>query len=298
MNTVIENVSVIDNAQKFQDLLDIRENNTPYFFEKIFAAKSWSEKIIAKRKFKLLKKIHNQIESMLYEDEKICFLTSGVQQSFVESIFLGNLAYYINRRAFICTTHRIIIIQISVGNKPMSLLAQIDYAAIDKIESKLTGKCKIKFKNGKTSIFSNMPKSDRIAIKEVIDFLRGTFNAEAPENAGFENLCPNCFIKIEGYPAKCHTCNKEFKSVAKAAWLSFIFPGLGDLYLGSHTVFAVIEMLVMIFIWVGYFAPEKGEEPRGLLEYFIGALIIIGLLHTFAGLGTRLIARKGIYPVK
>lgn len=298
MNTVIENVSVIDNAQNFRDLLNNKENNTPYVFEKIFSEKSWTDKINSKRKFKLLKKIHRQIELMLFEDEKVCFLTSGVQQSFFESIFLGNLAYYVNRRAFICTTHRIIIMQISAGNKPLTLLAQIEYSAIEKIESKLTGKCKIKFKNGKTSIFSNMPKSDRLAIKAVIDFLKGAFNPETPENSGFENLCPNCFVKIEGYPPKCHACNKEFKSVAKAAWLSFVFPGLGDLYLGSHKAFAFIEMLVMIFIWANYFVPQEDELPRSSAEYIIGALIIVGLLHTFAALGTRLIARKGIYPVK
>ncbi|MFA5293389.1 MAG: hypothetical protein WC496_10190 [Phycisphaerae bacterium] len=288
----------IDSAKKFEDLLNIKKHNTPYFYDKLFSADGWKAKSLSKKKFKLLKKIHNQIEAMLYEDETVCFLTSGVESSFVESFFLGNLMYYINRRAFICTTQRIIIMQISSRNEPKSLRAQIEYSAIEEVRSTLAGNCKIKFKNGKTSVFSHIPKDDRKVVKGVIDFLRTSPDAVGANSAMVENLCPHCFVKVEGFPEKCQACDKNFKSPAKAIWLSFIFPGLGDFYLGQHKTIAAFEILFMLFVWISFFAPRAGEEPATLAGYIIGALIIIFTLHGFDALATRHIARKGIYPAK
>ena len=292
--------AIIDSAKKFQDLLDIKEHGTPYFFEKIFPAESWTARLQAKNKFKLLKNIHNQLEAMLHEDEKVCFLTSGMEESFFESIFLGQLMYYINRKAFIFTTQRLIILQINISNKPTELRAQIDYSSIKKIDSTSLGKCKIKFKNGKTSIFAHIPKKDKKFMKEVIDQLSSSLIAADSNTAGLENLCPHCYVKIEGFPEKCEVCGKGFKLAAKAGWLSLLFPGLGDFYLGQHKFLAAFEILGALLIWFVYFMPEPAEtaQPRTFLDYAIGAVIIIILAHGLDSLVTRHIAKKGIYPAK
>lgn len=291
---------IIDSAKKFQDLLDIKEHSTPYFFEKIFPSESWMARLQAKNKFKLLKKIHNQIEIMLQEDEKVCFLTSGVKESFIESIFPGPLMYDINYRVFIFTTHRIIILQINTPLKPMGLRAQIEYSAIKKIDNSYVGKCKIKFKNGKTSLFGHISRKDKKFIKKVIDSLSDSLIADDSTAAGVENLCPHCYVKIEGFPQKCQTCGIGFKSPTKAGWLSLLFPGLGNFYLGQHKFLAVFEILCAIAVWYAYFTPnpEEGAQPRTFQEYVIGAILIIIIAHGIDSLVTRHIAKQGIYPAK
>ena len=45
------------------------------------------------------------------------------------------------------------------------------------------------------------------------------------------------------------TCGGAFKSPNKAAWLSFIFPGVGDWYLG-HRGMAILELIGSSFLWL------------------------------------------------
>jgi len=289
--------AAIDSAMKYEDLLGMENHDLPYLFESIFLTEGWGAKSLSKKKFKLLKKIHNQIEAMLREKEKVAFITSGVETSFGD-FFIGWLMYYINRKAFIFTTERILILQISPRNEPLVLRAQIEYSAIDRIGSTILGNCIIKFKSGKKVVFIKIPQKDRKLMWEVTEHLKTKIEAVEPNAAGIENLCPHCLVKIEGFPGKCPSCEKAFKSPRKVAWLSFMFPGLGDLYLGQHRWLAVLEIFGALIVWFNFFIPEVGAQPMTLADYIIGAILIILMMHGIDSLATRRIARKGIYPAK
>lgn len=289
-------VTSLETARQFQDLMNLGSHDMPYFFDKIFSAKGWRERSLSKRKFKLLKGIDKQIRAMLNEGEKVYFLSSGIESSFAESFLLGWVMYYINRMAIIFTTQRILLLQIGTRDKLLHLKFQIRYPAITQSSRSFFGNCKIKFRSGKTSVFDRVPKSDNKFIQQVIDHLRGNVSSSVSDAVGKENLCPYCYVKIEEFPQTCPQCQKGFKSANKAGWLSLIFPGLGDFYIG-HRLFAILEILGASLIWIGLFIPEE-EEPANALGLLIGAVILFLFMHGIDALVTRYVGRKGIYPGK
>lgn len=236
---------------------------------------------------------------MLNEGEKIYFISSGVEASFAESYFLGWSMYYINRTAFIFTTQRILLLQISRSGKPSQLKSQIRYSSIAKISRTIFGHCKIKFQNGKTSVFVYVPKRDKKFMQKVIEYLKDTNKVPAIDNIKWrENLCPYCYAVVEGFPQNCPHCQKAFKSANKAGWLSLIFPGLGDFYLG-HRTFAILEILGASLVWFSFFisvfSPKEGE-PMDAFALLLSGLVIFALMHGIDALVTRYVGRKGIYP--
>ena len=105
---------------------------------------------------------------------------------------------------------------------------------------------KIRFKNGKSLSFGRIPACDR---KFIVEFVRSVLPEKAIKDEtlpGIKNLCPSCYIHVANYPTSCASCDAEFKTPRKAALLSLIMPGLGDLYLGSKFlgVFELFDLVV------------------------------------------------------
>lgn len=286
----------METARRFQDLMSLESHDVPYLFDKIFSAEGWRARSLSKKKFKLLKKIDSQVRAMLREGEKVYFITWGVESSLLESFFVGQIMYYINRAAFVFTTERILLLQISVRNKPLHLKSQIEYLAIAKIGRTMLGNCKIKFQSGKTSVFEKVPKGDRKFMQEVIEHLRSGIATRGIDIKEKENLCPRCYAAVEGFPLSCSHCDKPFKSANKAAWLSLIFPGLGKLYLGVLRTFAVFEIVVVSLAWVFWFGFVIQEERPEVVLVLLEVLAFFVTLHGIAAIVTRHIGRKGIYP--
>ena len=287
-------VGCIEDAKRFQDLLDLESHNMPYFFDHVFNDEGWRARSLSKKKFKLLKKIDPEIRKLLKADEKVYFLSLGVEESLVDSLFLGWLLYYINRVAFVFTTHRILLIQ-TRQNRPLELRYQIRYPAITKVSRTSFGNCQVKYRNGKTSVFSHMPKRDRKYLQEIVEKFREAGPTAQPDALGKENLCPRCFTKVDGYPAVCPFCQRPFKSANRAGILSLIFPGFGDFYLG-HRGIAVLEVLTAAFVWFAVYLPREGEEPHDLLGILRVGLTIFLIMHGVDALVTRHVGRKGLYP--
>lgn len=289
----------IEEAKRFQDLLELSSHDMPYSFDRIFEAKGFFRKRLSKKKFKLLKRIDEQIRFILNDNEKVYFITWGVESSFAESCFLGWVMYYINRMAFIFTTQRILLIQISPRNKPLELRSQVRYQTIEKVGRTLFGHCKIRLRNGKKMIFIKVPKHDRKFMQTLITNLQADFKLLPTEKVGKENLCPYCYAVVQDFPKECPQCQKGFKSASKAAWLSFIFPGLGDFYLG-HRGLAVFEMVIMAFIWLGFwvsvFSPDEGEEFKTLADVILATVMVFVMFHGVDALVTGHIGKKGLYP--
>jgi len=290
-------VSPVATATNFQQLVGQQSHDSPYQFDKIFSSNGWGAKSLSKKKLELLKKIDGEIRKAIDLDEVVYFISWGVRSSFWESYFLGALMYYINRMAFVFTTKRILLIQISTRNKPLELRQQIRYEAIEKISTPL-GRTKIKFRDGSKTVFIKIPKRDRKYIREVINHLAGVArNAVAGSGndaVKAENLCPPCFASVEGFPERCARCSKGFKSARKAALLSLTFPGLGDFYLG-HRFFAAIEFGAAGLIWLGFLWPDP-QFPMTFGMLVIGGLFVFVFVHGIDALTTRHIGKKGIYP--
>ena len=122
---------------------------------------------------------------------------------------------------------------------------------------------------------------------------------EAPA-PGLEHLCPHCGHRVVGLPERCSKCARDFKSGARAGWLSMIWPGLGDMYLG-HRALGVMEMLGAAFAWtfvvlgIGLTEAEHGRsfDPTAAI---VGAVFVFAFVHLPDAWITRRMGLKGIYP--
>ena len=284
----------LGNFANYQEALAAGSREGPYVFEQIFRVDSRTARGLSKRKFKLLKAFDGLLRKMLLDGEKVYYVSYGVETSFLESLFLGWVMYYLNRRAFVFTTRRILLIQFGGKYRPAALHAQIPYANIKKVRPTSLGNFQLTFNNGTKSLFTKMPKYDRKTFMRVIDFLKGKLSDVPASGGSVENLCPHCFRMIGAFPRSCPTCNGKFKSASRAGLLSLIFPGLGDMYLG-HRGFAVLEILGALIVWVAFFAPEEGVQIAPI-DYLVGALIVFALMHGLDALVTAKIGRKGLYP--
>jgi len=290
----VEMAQDLSSLANYQEALAAGSEEGPYVFEQIFRVDSRTARGLSKRKFRLLKAFDALLRKMLLDGEKVYYVSYGVETSFLESMFLGWVMYYLNRRAFVFTTSRILLIQFGGKYRPAALHAQIPYANINKVKPTFLGNFQLTFNNGKKSLFTKMPKYDRKMFVRIIDFLKGKLSDVEAAHGGVENLCPHCFRMIEAFPRSCPACNGKFKSASRAGLLSLIFPGLGDMYLG-HRGFAVLEILGALLVWVVFFTPEEGV-PMEPIDYLVGAVIVFAVMHGVDALVTAKIGRKGLYP--
>ena len=295
-------------ARRFEDLLPASSEPTPYDYGMMFKADGFFARWRSKKRFSLLKGIDVQLRRVLHDGEKVFFMTPGTTVSIGEQFFVGWIAYYLNARALVFTTERVLLLAIDSRKRAGRLVSQIPYTAIASVSSTWTGMCRVKLLNKETFNFQNVPTADRKFLAGFLaDIVKGT-NAPFERVQGLEHLCPHCFKVVPGHPYRCPACHGRFKSPAKAAIRSLIFPGLGDWYLG-HRGFAVLEMLGSTFLWLAFVwlpllamalpaDPEMAEPELEPLDasYWITAAIIIGVSHLIDAMMTRHFARKGHHP--
>jgi hypothetical protein len=284
----------------------------PYFFAKIFSIEQEGTKSISAKKFALLKSIDEEVRKMLHKDEKVYFITSGMKTSMIEEYFSsGPYAFSINGRALLFTTQRIILLQIS-GSKgltgrqnfslkeeeirPMELRFQIPYSGITKIGRTCFGNCRMSLKDGSTLTFAYVPKKDCEFMQKEIEELKSKQLFSPSGAEGLENLCPYCYSTIEGNPKYCRYCWRTFKSASRAGRLSFIFPGLGDFYLG-YRGFALLKIIIFFILWVGILS-DAFFRNLNFLDPIATALLFFICMHGINAIWTHYIAKKGIYPTE
>jgi hypothetical protein len=287
---------MVETAQSYEELMNLGSHDMPYIFKNFFSTEGWGAKSASKRKFKLLKEINKQVLSLLANDEKVHFITTGVEISNMEAFLVGALwLQYINRRALVFTDKRILLIQIDSKNKPRHLKSQIKYPAIRKISGSL-GSCKMKLENGKALTFSNVQKKDVNFVKNLMENFKKAAILAPADAKGKENLCPYCYTPIEGIPESCPKCFKPFKSPSKAVRLSLMFPGLGDLYLG-HRALGIFELVGAIVVWLIILVPTASDMDN-IAELIVAIVLVYALMHGVDALGTWFMSRKGIIPAE
>jgi hypothetical protein len=292
-------------ARRYEELLGENVAQSPYDYAALFEAKGWFARRRAKARFKLLQKLDAKLTRVLRPNERVYFVSTGSLNSGAEQFFAGWAAYYINLRALIFTTERVILMQIGGNSKPRELVTELPYTSIRQVKATWSGFCEVILANGKKHRFSGMPKADR---KFLRDFLAGVVSGEstaslAKKSDGLVHLCPHCFTGVPAWPLVCGDCGGGIKSARTAALLSLLFPGLGDWYLG-HRGLAAMEMMGTAFLWfVLVIAPlagiETDEEPVPADSvYWAVAAVLIGGTHLIDSALTHCFARKGHHPGK
>lgn len=281
-----------------QELLANSQDQTPYAFENFIKLGTMGERRRSKRKLKLLKVIDRDIRNIIDEDETVFFVTEGVLVKAAEQFFIGWVAYYYNQTAFVFTTKRVLLIHMKDRKHRGVFLRCIEYADIRAIKGSAFSTFKIQLRNGKTLAFSRMPGADR---KELAAFLNQILDNNAPwdyQAIGMRNLCPNCLTDYgEALVEECRHCGLEFKRPGKAALLSLIMPGLGDIYLGSK-VLGFIELIFMGILWLSFIAAAFGEASTGdsLLFAFFMLFFLWLFIHPIDAAKAYFMGIKGLFP--
>ena len=293
-------MTLVQSARKYEDLLGQENEAEPYNFAMLFKGQGFFARLRAKRRFKLLKAIDDKLRRVLQPGEKVYFLTQGSTVSLGEQFIVGWIAFYLNKRALAFTSNRIVLLQIGSRNRPGVLVSQMPYGAIASIRSLWMGLCRVKLVNREVYKFQYVPKADRkFLTKFLTGVVQGT-NAPFQKAMGIEHLCPHCFAVVPGFPPTCPSCNGALKSPLKAGLLSFLFPGIGDWYLG-HRAFALFEMLCASLLWLALVVvplTRPALVPYGPQDKHYGLIagLILLVAHAIDGLLTRHFARKGHHP--
>jgi hypothetical protein len=247
-----------------------------------------------KRRTQLLERLREVLGKALAPGETIRFAARGLRYNGAEFYFAGYAAYYHNQVALIVTDRRLLLLQLS-GRKPGHLKNQVALENVrDVRQSAILGRLlTFKLADGKSLQLSGLPGADRKVLRQLV------VGVEGPKVAGpaLEALCPACLVPVPGpigatpvCPSP--TCRIPFRDPKKAARLSGLVPGLGDLYLGHH-FFGSVEFLgsmALLGLGLGFLATEPGV---GLL----GLLLFVGLPRAIDYPLTLHMGRKGLVPL-
>jgi hypothetical protein len=271
--------------------LEATSFQSPFALDTILDHSTWLARRLSKKKLKLLTRIEAKVRTLLEDGERVRYVTFGSTVSFWESYFLGWMMIYVNRRAILLTDRRVILLQIDSRRRPRHLVSQVRYASIRKVRRTLLGSTRITLDDGKTFVFAYIPKRDRKFLQRLTDWIDASITRDG---GGWEDLCPHCYTATAGRPRMCEACGGRIKSARKAGFLSLLFPGLGDIYLG-HWKFAIMEILVAGFLWLSLLVPDP-EYPLDAVGLVVFAGFMFAFVHGVDAVGTAYIARKGLYP--
>ncbi|MDP2497442.1 MAG: hypothetical protein Q8W44_05535 [Candidatus Palauibacterales bacterium] len=287
---------VLQRADGYQDLLELRTHDAPYRFDSIFGDGDggWWARLLSRGKLRLLRGIDEELREMLGEDEEVYFLSSGSDTSGLEAWVLGWWLYLLFRRAIVLTDRRILFLQIDVRGRPKELRSQLRYPAIAGVGKTLLGRAEFELQNGETEVLAFAPRRDADRIREITGEMRMMPAGSAARTGGVEHLCPHCHAVVEGRPDRCSTCGGSFGSARRAAGLSLLLPGLGDHYLG-HRWYAAVEAAVSLLLWLLFAIIVTAAEASASTVLLAGG-VVFAVVHGLDAAATWYVGRKALYP--
>lgn len=275
-----------------EDLAARDEATGPYLLRSILAADTWRQRRLARRRLAILRRIDPVLRPMLADGERVVFLTWGSFSSVWEMALGGWATQLINQRAVVVTDRRLLLLQITGRGKPRFVRAQVDYGSVQDVTTTLFGNLWIHFRDGGRQMVAGVPRADRASLVAAVNRMAQV--APVTADSGVRDLCPHCAAAADAEAGACAACGGRFKSARHAMALSFLFPGMGDLYLG-HRGFAALEITVAAFFWLGILtlAFDPSLPPAG---FYITVGFVVFFLHGMDAVATRHIARGGRYP--
>jgi hypothetical protein len=289
-------------THRYEDLLAKEIRGTPYELKTMFKAEGRGAHQRLVKRFKLLKAIDPHLIRMLRPDERVHFLTRGTLVGAMAGFFTGWEAYFLDLRAMVFASDRVLLIQISTRGQPRGLVTQIAYPAISAVLGSAGGSCRLILRDGRRLIFHHLPRPDH---KFLLEFL-----SDAVKRAGAggekaateeEKLCPKCFKVVRGFPAHCPECNARLTRPFSAGFRTFLFPGLGNWYLGNRG-YASAEMLVTALLWlllvilplIRLFLVGGPPPTRA---YWDVTASVLAAVYVWTAVMTLHFARKGLHAI-
>ena len=208
---------------------------------------------------------------------------------------------YHNMTALALTDRRLLLLQLDRRGKVGDIKNEVPLEAIRGVKPGGLGGFGIRLADGTKIAFTSIPGADR---KRLAALLPSTSGPKAAAQS-LVPLCPACLQPVPGPVGATLTCPREacripFREPRKAARLSALVPGLGDLYLRHH-FFGSLEFLgSMAMLGLGIAIPMLAlaeGDPGGM----IGAAAIFAFLVVVPRIVdwrlTLHMGRKGLVPL-
>ncbi|MEK7704964.1 MAG: hypothetical protein AAB426_08395 [Myxococcota bacterium] len=253
---------------------------------------------------KLLGRLRPLLEKALTPGESIVYAARAVQYSALESYLGGRwTAYYNNMTALVLTDQRLLLLQIDGKGRPRDIKNQVQLGSVRRASRQgLLGRLFVIELADNTKVrLQLLPSADVKALTKRLT-PGGTVAGSAPAGTALEHLCPSCLRIVPGRAGDVAACSHvdcriPFRSAAKAARLSALVPGVGDLYL-RHFSFGAYEFVgsMMLLAIAGYFAMVAAVAQTAAAvtaAATVGALTVL-LPRVFDYFVTRHMGRKGL----
>ena len=242
-------------------------------------------------KVKILMSVYAVLAHILDGGERVLHVGKGVAY-YPSELLLGNgwLTMLYNHYAIICTTRRVVLINVNHRvNRPTHYFFQLPYEDIKSVKRGWfgTGLTITRIK-GKRRIFSGIKAYQSKDLKKFIENMKKSpVDAEGPKEC-LEFLCPSCFVPLAQGLHKCPQCRTAFKSSRTASLRSLLLPGLGDIYLG-HRFLGAMELMGSLIVWGIILSLLLTGERNGLFT----ALFLLIIYNGVDGVLTYHMAKKG-----
>jgi len=230
-------------------------------------------------------------DKVLLPGEKVGKIARGSAFFLFEIPYLnGLLTLPSNYYALVCTTHRLLMINLDFRrSRPAGYIFQIYFDEISVISrGHVDGSLAIKTRTGRKWRFTTVKKT---LARDLADWIKSRLNqgpSEYYDGVPRRQLCPVCLIPLADGLDSCPVCRADFKSAGEAMKRSLLLPGMGEIYLGNY--FPGFSMLTgYLLTWLVAVVLIIVDLAGGLR----GAGLLILSYHLFAGLLARRLAHKG-----
>lgn len=253
------------------------------------------------RRAKLLGGVSDVVRRALAPGETIRYVARGIRYYLFEHIFGGAaVAQYHNMTALVLTDRRLLLVQIGRSGKAGDIKNEIPLAAIQDARKGLMG-LRLQLADGTKLRFVSVSNRDGKRLAALLPRAGGPRSSEP----SLVHLCPACLRPVPGPVGTALVCPQQdcripFRDPRKAARLSALVPGLGDLYLRHH-FFGSLEFLgSMVMLGLGIaFALEAVADPQAssFASAAVLAVLLIGLPRVIDHRLTLHMGRKGLVPL-
>jgi hypothetical protein len=253
------------------------------------------------RRAKLLGGVSEVLRRALAPGETVRYAARGVRYSVWEHMFGGAaVAQYHNMTALVLTDRRLLLLQLGHRGKAGDIKNELPLAAIHRASKGAMG-LRLALADGTKLRFVSVSGKDGKRLAALLPAA-----AAGPKSAtpSLVHLCPACLRAVPGAVGAALACPHEgcripFRDPRKAARLSALVPGLGDLYLRHH-FFGSMEFLgsmAMLGLGIAFALQAAGGQAASALP---AALVALGLVAVPRLVDHRLtlhMGRKGLVPL-
>lgn len=250
---------------------------------------------------KLLGGIDDVLRRALAPGETIRLAARGTRYFFAEYVFARAAASHHNRAALVLTDRRLLVIHLGRGGRAADIKLQVPLAAIRGTGRAFLSIWEIRLADGGRLRWFGIGRADRRRLEALLPAGAGPLDPRP----SLEHLCPSCVRHVPGAVGATLTCPHEdcripLRDPRRAARLSALVPGLGDLYLRHHFYGALEFIGAMVMLGVAVAVALGAALDPDATSVAVAAALVVLLLAAPRAIDYALtlhMGRKGLVPL-